>query len=128
MAFRYPEHDTVSDVFNPEGTGSDDMFSTVIQVGLLQNQDFRDQFLKRFAFHMKSTFEPQHVCALIDKLANEIEPEVVRNYTKWKGSMNTWRSCITKLKDFFVKRPDNAKRYIQQYFNLTDSQMKEYGF
>jgi hypothetical protein len=128
MAFRYPEHDTVADVFNPAGTGSEDMFSTVIQVGLLQNQDFRDQFLRRFAYHMKSTFEPQRVIALIDQLATEIEPEMERNYTKWKGSMSTWRSCITKMKDFFVQRPDNAKKFIQQFFHLTDSQMKEYGF
>lgn len=128
MAFRYPEHDTVADVFNPEGTGSDNMFSTVIQMGLLQNQDFRAQFLKRFAYHMKNTFEPQHVCDLIDKLAGEIEPEMERNYTKWKGSMSTWRSCITKMKDFFVQRPENAKKFIQQYFHLTDTQMKEYGF
>lgn len=128
MAFRYPEHDTVSDVFNPEGTGSDNLFSTDLQMGLLQNQDFRDQFLRRFAYHMKTTFEPQRVCDLIDKLAAEIEPEIERNYTKWKGSMNTWRSCITKMKDFFVKRPEFARRYIQQYFQLSDSQMREYGF
>ncbi len=128
MAFRYPEHDTVADVFNPEGTGSDDMFSTVIQVGLLQNPDFRDLFLRRFAYHMKNTFEPQRVGALIDKFAAEIEPEIERNYTKWKGSMNTWRSCITKLKDFFVQRPENAKKHIRQFFNLTDDQMTEYGF
>jgi hypothetical protein len=77
---------------------------------------------------MKSTFEPQRVIALIDQLATEIEPEMERNYTKWKGSMSTWRSCITKMKDFFVQRPDNAKKFIQQFFHLTDSQMKEYGF
>lgn len=128
MAFRYPDHDTVADVFNPEGTGSDDMFSTVIQMGLLQNQDFRDQFLRRFAYHMKYTFEPQRVVALIDKLAAEIAPEIERNYTKWKGTMKTWNSCIASMKDFFVKRPDYVKKYIQQYFNLTDNQMKEYGF
>lgn len=128
MAMRYPEHDTVSDVFNPEGTGSDNNFSTVIQMGLLQNQEFRDQFLHRFAYHMKNTFEPQRVLALIDEMAGEIEPEIPRNYSKWKGSYNTWKSCIDKLKNFFVERPEYAKKYIQQYFNLTDGQMKEYGF
>lgn len=128
MAFRYPEHDTVSDVFNPEGTGSDNYFSTDLQMGLLQNPDFRDQFLRRFAYHMKTTFEPQRVCNLIDKMAAEIEPEIERNYTKWKGSMSTWRSCITKMKDFFVKRPEFARKYIQQYFQLSDNQMREYGF
>lgn len=128
MAFRYPEHDTVSHVFNPAGTGSGKAFSTVIQMGLLQNQQFREQFLRRFAYHMRTTFEPEHVLAKIDEIAGEIEPEIKRNYTKWKGSYNTWQSCITKLKDFFVERPAYARKYIQQYFNLTESQMREYGF
>lgn len=128
MAFRYPDHDTVSDVFNPEGTGSSNAFSTVIQMGLLQNQDFRDQFLRRFATHMNTTFEPQHVVSVIDQLAAEIEPEITRNYSKWKGSYSLWQTCIEKFKNFFIERPAYARMYIQQYFNLTDSQMKEYGF
>ncbi len=128
MAFRYPEHDMVSEVFNPEGTGSEDMFSTVIQMGLLQNAEFRDRFLRRLAYHMNNTFEPQRVCALIDQLAHEIEPEMHRNYTKWNGSMRTWNSCIEKMKNFFMTRPEHVKEHIQQYFNLTDSQMYEYGF
>lgn len=128
MAFRYPDNDTVSEVFNPEGTGTNNNFSTTLQMGLLQNPDFRDAFLRRFAYHMNYTFEPQRVCDLIDRLASEIEPEIERNYTKWKGSLATWKSCITKLKDFFIRRPEYARKYIQQYFQLSDGQMREYGF
>ena len=77
---------------------------------------------------MNITFDPQRVCALIDQLAHEIEPEMHRNYTKWNGSMRTWNSCIEKMKNFFMTRPEHVKEHIQQYFNLTDSQMYEYGF
>ncbi|MBP7174589.1 MAG: CotH kinase family protein [Thermoclostridium sp.] len=128
MGFYFPDLNMVKELFNPNGTGSDDMFSTLIPMGLLQNREFRDQFLRTLATHMKTTFEPQRCCDLVDELAAEIEPEMERNYTKWKGSVSAWKNRVNRLKDFFVKRPENVKKHIQQYFNLSDQQMKEYGF
>jgi len=128
MAFRRVDHDTVSHVFNPEGTGAGNWFSTTIQMGLLQNQEFREQFLRRLAWHMKTTFEPEHVISVINSLAADLEPEMKRNYTKWQGSCGLWNTCLETLRNFFRNRPDYVRRYIQQYFSLTDEQMREYGF
>ncbi len=128
MAFRRVDHDTVSHVFNPEGTGAGNWFSTTVQMGLLQNDEFRDRFLKRFAYHLNNTFEPNRVISYIDELASEIEPEIPRNFKKWKGSYSLWKDCVQKLKDFVIGRPYYVKMYLQQYFGLTDEQMQEYGF
>lgn len=128
MAFRRVDHDTVSHVFNPAGTGTGNWFSTTIQMGLLQNDEFRNEFLTRFAYHMNNTFETQRVISLIDELAEEIDPEIARNYNRWTGSYSLWKSCIQKLKDFITARPHYVNMYIQQYFNLTDEQMTGYGF
>jgi len=128
MAFRRVDHDTVSHVFNPEGTGEGNWFSTTIQMGLLQNDEFKEKFLRRFAYHLNNTFETSHVISVIDKLASEIEPEIRRNFKKWTGSYSLWKECVQKLKDFVIGRPYYVKMYIQQYFGLTDEQMREYGF
>jgi len=128
MAFRRVDHDTVSHVFNPEGTGAGNWFSTTIQMGLLQNDEFKEEFLRRFAYHLNNTFEPNHVISVIDELASEIEPGIQRNFKKWTGSYNLWKECVKKLKDFITGRPYYVKMYIQRYFGLTDEQMREYGF
>lgn len=128
MAFRRVDHDTVSHVFNPEGTGAGRMFSTTIQMGLLRNDEFRDKFLRRFAYHLNNTFQTEHVISVIDTLASGIEPEIQRNFKKWTGSYSLWKDCVKKLKDFVKDRPYYVKMHIQQYFGLTDDQMREYGF
>lgn len=128
MAFRRVDHDTVSHVFNPIGTGAGNWFSTTVQMGLLQNDSFRNQFLTRFAYHMNNTFETQRVLSMIDELAEGIEPEIKRNYNRWTGSYSLWKSCVQKLKDFITARPHYVNMYIKQYFNLTDEEMRSYGF
>ncbi|NLM11154.1 MAG: hypothetical protein GX213_10370 [Clostridiaceae bacterium] len=128
MAFRRVDHDTVSHVFNPKGTGAGNWFSTTIQMGLLQNDEFKEKFLRRFAYHLNNTFETNHVISVIDELASEIEPEIPRNFKKWTGSYSLWKQCVQKLKDFIMGRPYYVKMYLQQYFGLTDAQMQEYGF
>ena len=74
-AWRYVEPDTVAFSTNPQGTGANKAFRTILIRQLLTNDDFRDLFLRLCGEHLRETFAPERTLPMIDTLAKEIEQE-----------------------------------------------------
>ena len=75
---------------------------------------------------MNETFQPDHVIALIDRLAGNITPEMVNSLERWSSpsSMETWEWQVERLRDFARRRPEILVGYIQRHFGLSSQEMQ----
>jgi hypothetical protein len=124
----YPSYkDTFSKFLDPQGNGYKKLFSNVLIRSLLKNEEFKQNFIKRFVYHCTVTFEPNRVLQRIDELVANIEPYMQRDKDKWHYSnVAKWKSNqIALLQDFAKQRPEMNLNYMQKYFNLSDTEMKQ---
>lgn len=112
-------------------------WSTVILRGLLNNTDFKNQFLQLYAFHMNTTYRLDRVLAILDTFETRLEVEMPRHITKWGGqrvpdlnssnqwvlpnfaSMEEWRANINGIRDFATRRQAVAIEHLTAKFALT---------
>ncbi|MGI6113614.1 MAG: CotH kinase family protein, partial [Mahellales bacterium] len=125
-AFFNVNHNTVWYLTNPEGHGIGLNFSNALMYNLLKNQEFKDEFVARFAYHLKNTFKTEDVIALIDQFAARIDSEVPADCERWGGTYEGWKKYVQRLRDFAIKRPAILKGYIQQELGLSNQEMKAF--
>ncbi len=94
-------------------------WSTFLLRKLLENPEFRDYFINRFADLMNTTFKPLAVKNHIDAIAGEIDGEMSRHFNRWPGS-NTWawNNEIAKMKSFADSRVFYVRTHIRSKFSL----------
>lgn len=84
---------------NPGGQGH-----TLILNALLNNPDFKQYYITRFADLSNTVFTCNYIQFLLDSLVNEFLPEMPRHIARWGGSMATWQNNLQALKDFIDTR------------------------
>jgi hypothetical protein len=125
--FHDPTHPTLKFITNPEGTGASKAFSTSIITSLLANEEFKDLFLKRAAFHLNHTFRPERVLTTIHRLAARIEPEIERDRARWDRTKGKWEQQVGDLRKFAERRPKHARSQLKQFFGLSEEDMRAYS-
>jgi hypothetical protein len=118
------DHNSLAFVTNPQGTGYARSLRTTLMSSLLANREFRDLFIERLVYHLNHTFAPQRVMARIDQLADNIASEMPRQIDRWGGSMAQWEEEVEVLRIFARNRHRYLHRYIQEYFRLSDEEMR----
>jgi hypothetical protein len=99
-------------------------WSTLLLRTLLQNREFRSEFIQRFAAHMNTTFEPETVLRTIDSLRAAIADEVPRHKQRWPQSISfspTWEDAIELIRDFAMQRARNVRPHFYDYFGISGS-------
>lgn len=107
--------------------------TTALFFQLLQNSEYRRQFIDRFADHLNITFEPARVLQIIKQFQAGIAADMPSHITRWKGtfngpwwlgksidSMDEWYSHISVLNDFAQRRPDFLRKQLLEEFGLVD--------
>jgi hypothetical protein len=97
-------------------------WSTLMLRKLLENGGFKNEFIQRFAVHLNTTFEKDHVIAVIDSLAQGIASEIPRHKFRWPQSLSigtTWAGNVQILRDFAAARPAAAIGHFLAKFSLT---------
>lgn len=106
-------------------------------VKLLENRDFKNRFINRFSDLLNTTFIPDRVIKIIDKMKQALEPEMQEHIDRWKmiGSVEDWNNYIEKTRNFARNRPQYQKEHLSNFFNLegnykltTRINNKEQGF
>jgi len=116
---------------NAENRFGDISWGTLILRKLLENPDFRSDFIQRFAAHISYTFAPERVLSIADSLQTGIEPEMLRHVERWKDdcaehslwgpfcgipSMSKWRKEVDRLRSFARTRPTRVHEHLREYF------------
>ena len=123
--------------FEPYGHGVGNYFSTMITYKLWQNWNFRDLYLKTFAYHLKNTFNPDRMIAILDEQIKEVENEMPYHIDRWYSdyvssgktpirSMDSWRTNLDTLKTIIRVRYDLVKNNLKSEFRLSDYEYNLY--
>lgn len=86
---------------------------------MLQNSEFRNDFINRFADNINTSFKPERVHQRVDEMKAEIEGVIPEHIDRWQG-IDNWESNIERMKTFANERPDNMR-------NIIINNFKDYG-
>lgn len=100
----------------------------VVILSLLKNAEFRDMFLKRYAYLMQTVLNEETILAKIDEFVAFMEPELAADRERYGLSVKLWNDYVNVLRRFFEngKRTATVLAGLKNYFNLTDEQMISY--
>lgn len=115
-AFDFLAHSTLEggeDWPNPD-------WSTFLFRSLLKNNNFRELYIDRFAWHLEHTFCPPRVLGVIDSLVANIEHVVPIHIDRWNypQDFGYWYSFIDQMREFALLRPCIVREQLIGYFDL----------
>ncbi|HEX9252993.1 MAG TPA: CotH kinase family protein, partial [Ignavibacteriaceae bacterium] len=99
-------------------------WSTLMLRMMLNNPDFKNEFIQRMAAHINTTFEPNHVLAVIDSMAQNIASEIPRHKERWPQSISfgdSWQELIDIMRNFAIDRPLNIREHFYSKFGISGS-------
>lgn len=104
--------------------------STMLK-SLLNNTEFKNYFVDRYADLMNTIFLPSTMQQNIDAMHDEMLPEMARHFNRWGGTspfpgfvgrannIPEWDNQIDSLMDFATNRITYSRDQIQNQFSLT---------
>lgn len=106
---------------------------------LLKNEEWKDNFVRRFAELLQTAFAPERVKGLVDELYSIVKPEIAREREKFNtetfmgvkqptevlGTYEGFEKEIAKIKTFAEGRPEELKKQLKSVLGLSDSYMAE---
>lgn len=112
-------HPTLAWATDPDGNGYGS-WATFLLRTLLENDDFRIDFINRMADLLNTTFHPDRVEGIIDEMKTVIDPEMDEHIHRWRrpGSRSAWTSNINRLLTFAELRPEYMRQQFVDYFDL----------
>lgn len=89
---------------------------------LMQNEQFKKQFLIRFNDLVNSYLGENIAVVRIDEMKNKINKEVPYQISRWGNieSMEVWQDYIDKKYRFAKERPSYIRNYMMEEFDLED--------
>ena len=107
--------------------------STLFLRKLLENDDFRHEFIQRMCTYIELVFTPARANQVTDRIQSQLEPLMQRHIWRWwnaywdlgggnpsGGSINNWKAYINRFKQFFVDRPGHLYTHFADEFDLDD--------
>ncbi len=98
--------------------------STFMLRNLLNNVEFKHQFINTFADRMNTIFLPESMNQELEEIKSQFYYEMQSHTQKWGGNFNTWLNNIENVKNFIEIRPPRMRIHILNYFNIEN----EYRF
>ncbi len=112
-------NNTLAFALEPDGPNwPNPPWSTFLLRKTVENPDFRDAFINRFADEMNSRFLPENVLAQIEKTQEIIADEVPAHYDRWGEGIWMFDWQTDKMNLFAERRPFWLKQHIEEVFEL----------
>ena len=92
-------------------------WSTIMYRRLMRNQEFRTDFLNRFADMLNTTFRPERMTAILDSMKAIYTPEIEEHIIRWnKTEPETWDHFYRPVISYeeWVDEVDVMRRYVGQ--------------
>ena len=130
----YANNNYLGALADPNGHGAGKAFSTRMMQAVMNNPNWRKQFVELCAERINTTFTDERMDAIIDAMAAEIADEIDRNnterdqntYDKWKSlTKEEWEQNIDDLKETVHARRRQLIKELQSTFGLSDERMRE---
>lgn len=113
-AFEFASRNSLAYATEPNGPSwPNPPYSTFLFRKLLENDEFKYQFIQQFASHLNITFDPQRVIDIANSINQEIESEKAKHAARWGTSLTMY------VNSFANSRPQYMRSYIMSEFGLT---------
>ena len=104
---------------------------------IIKNPKFRELYIKTWATHLKTTFEPNRMIKILDSMVDEIKSEMPYHIKRWYSesiryslytldNINEWYSNITYFKNQLKERHKIALNTIKGGLGLTNEEYQKY--
>ena len=104
----------------PNGPGwPNPSWSTFMLRNLIQNTEFRNKFVNRYADEMNSRFLPTDVVQHFNDLYNVILDEVPGHLDRWSSNDDPY-NYVELMNNFALNRPEYAKEHILEELDLPE--------
>lgn len=116
-----PSDNTLAFALEPYGPNwPNPPWSTFLFRKLIENEDFKNTFIQRFAYHLNTTFHPDRVVSILDTMAANISPEMPRHIARWGApySIETWENNLQVVRNYALQRPDFVRQHICEVFGI----------
>ncbi|MBU1679065.1 MAG: CotH kinase family protein [Bacteroidetes bacterium] len=94
-------------------------WSTLFLRKLLENGEFKNLFLNRFADFANTIFDAENVRSLIESMKTVIDEEMSFHLNRWGGSKSSWQTDINNMKTFASYRATYMRAHIMNKFNIS---------
>lgn len=87
---------------------------------LLNNAQFRQRFVNRFADQLNTGFLPERILNVIEEMKGRLVPEMPRHIERWKrpSSMEQWDTFIDTMRTFSTYRANAVRGHLRSQFSL----------
>ena len=127
LSFRRVNHPSVSTMLT-RNIYVRDIRSATLLIRLMKNPSFQDHFLRRTAWVVNNVWTEETVVARINEIQAMLQADMTRECRRWGGSVSSWEKNVEDLRTFASKRTAYFLDDLQSYFELSDAQMRSYGF
>ena len=128
LGLLHTDYDSVAEHLNPYGTAGGDYISTTLITALLENPQYRETFLKRLAWQINTIWTEENILSHAQKMIERIKPDMEKDFSRWYSSQQSWDKHLKRLESFAQHRNDYLLPYIQDFFDLSKAEMRQYGF
>lgn len=113
-------NNTLEFALEPYGQGwPNPPWSTFLLRTLIENQSFQHRFINRFADHLNTTFDADRVLDILERMAANIEEEIIDHNDRWPASAYSWEHHITRMQSFAEERVNYMFDFIEDEFDLS---------
>jgi hypothetical protein len=123
--------------FSPYAHGNNYYLNTTLMSRLIKNPQFRELYIKTWATHLKTTFAPDRLNKILDKMVDEIKGEMPYHIKRWYNesirvsmytldNMNEWNNNIAYFKKQLKERQKIALNNIKGGLGLTNEEYQKY--
>jgi hypothetical protein len=117
------DFDMLNAVLTPDGSLHDhnNETTTFLLRRLIQNGEFRERFINRFADLLNTLLATPHTLARIDHLAAVLNGEMPEHIARWRypASFVEWRQNVEYLRDYARLRPAACRDHLIRRFGLS---------
>ncbi len=97
-------------------------WSTILFRSLLENAEFKNQFINVFADQLNTIFLPEVVIDKVEAMEAIYFPNIMSHITRWNlhhKKVENWSDEIKGMKNFAIERPKHIYQHITEYFGLS---------
>jgi hypothetical protein len=110
-------------------------WSTYLFRRLLENGEFRNEFIQRFSIYTSTLFSRERIHAFIDTMQAVLAPEIPRHIERWGGqktdlpdntwvtpvfsTVEQWESNVQVMREFTDTRHEMALKHVMDYFGIS---------
>ncbi len=98
-----------------------DRAATRILKNLLDNDEFKNEFIQRYATQLSTLFQTSRTTGIVNDLRNTMSPEMQGQMDKFNlngASMNNWNADVDNVISWLTQRPDFVYTNIRSHFGI----------